>query len=213
MELAPHQIYRLCVPEVVVRELANHYRERLQETAPGLGNVARSIGRLLNRTIEQGVTSDEISSAISSYETHLRQLLASLDIHVEPLPTLLIGVEILLERDLRQWKPFGERQSGMRDALIWESILALCRREPRSLGLITGTTQDFADDSKRVLHADLLDDFNHVRVADEEVAFSRSIKEFNDARLAHSGIEEVHLSAHATGESRTPEPPVPDSSQ
>lgn len=184
VERAPRQIYHLCVPDVVVREMANHYRERMRESLRGLGSALINIGRLLNRTIERGVPAQEVELAISAFGARLRQSLAAVNIHVEPMPARLAGVELLLERDLRRRKPFGDRQSGMRDALIWESILELCRRDPRSLAFITGNTQDFADDTKRSLHSDLLADFDAVRVEDEEVEFYRSIKEFNDVHLA-----------------------------
>jgi len=72
----------------------------------------------------------------------------------------------------------------MRDALIWETILQLCRQDRRSLALITDNTDDFADDSKKRLHPHLLRDLDKLSIQPEEVQFYRSIQEFRDAHLA-----------------------------
>jgi PIN domain len=213
VESAPRQIFRLCVPDIVVREMANHFRERLQESARSLGSALSNVGRLLDRTLERGVSAEEVALAIETFEVRFRQSLAALDIHVEPLPPMLAGVEIVLQRDLQRRKPFGERSGGMRDALIWESVLELCRREPRSLAFITGNTQDFADDSKVRLHPDLLADFETVRSERQEVRLYRSIKEFNDAHLTRSEADSPGADIHSQDEARAPVPPVNDTSE
>jgi len=190
----------LCVPEIVVREMVNQFQEALTAAHERLAAAERELGNLLGRAISQRVDANAIRSAGVRYDAELREILASHGVSIEPLPAELACVELLLQRDLGRRKPFGDRKSsdrrsnrrdrgGMRDALIWETVLKLCRQERRSLALITDNTDDFADDSKKRLHQHLLRDLHELHIQPEEVRFYRSIQEFSNAHLATSGVD------------------------
>lgn len=80
----------------------------------------------------------------------------------------------------------------MRDALLWESVLELCRRDPRALVVISANTDDFADNSKTQLHLHLLNDLQSVGIEALDVSFFPSIQAFNDERLRVRAPDAVH---------------------
>ena len=182
----------LCLPEVVIREMANQFRERWSEARERYETALADLEQLIGRTLSDRVRDDEIRVAADRYEIDLREELARNGVHVEPIPDRFSGFELLLSRDLGRRRPFGDRKitddkrnrrdrGGMRDALIWESVLALCDRERRSLAFITDNIQDFGNTQGDQLHEDLLGDLAGVGVARQNVKLFRSIRAFNDA--------------------------------
>jgi hypothetical protein len=195
--------FHLCVPEVVIREMANHFREHWSAALQKYEAAQRELEGLIGRAISDKVGSDELRAAADRYETDLRQGLLGYGVHIEPIPAELAGVEKLLQRDLDRRKPFGDRgvtdkednrrdRGGMRDALIWESVLALCHREPRALAFISDNVGDFAEASRSQpprLHPHLLQDLGRVGLTHDMVSFYKSVREFN---LSHLGSATRH---------------------
>jgi hypothetical protein len=197
LENARRPRFRVCVPDVVVHEIVNHFREHWSEALQRYEAAQRDLEALVGRTIADRVLFDEIRVAANLYEADLRREFESRDVHIEPIPADLAGVERLLRRDLDRLKPFGDRRvtdekrnrrdrGGMRDALIWESVLALCRREPRSLAFVSDNVGDFAEASGNrplQLHPDLVHDLERLGMTRDMVTFYRTVGEFNQAHL------------------------------
>ena len=198
LEYAKKPHFHICLPEVVVREMSNQFRERWSEARERFETALRDLERLIGRTISDRVQAGEIDTAADRYEIELRRTILGYGIHVESIPTELAGVESLLQRDLGRRRPFGDRKitdqrrnrrdrGGMRDVLIWESVLALCDRERRSLANITDNSDDFANAQSDQLHEDLLTDLADIGVDRQNVRLYRTVKAFNDAHLRHLG--------------------------
>lgn len=189
LEHARSRNLKVCVTDIVVLEMVNHFREDLQAANDSLGKALRLLDRLVAQTPGENLSEAALEAAVTDYEATFRELLTANGVLVAPVPSALTGVQPLLERDLRRRKPFGDRRgapkdrSGMRDALLWESVLELCRRDPRAVVLISTNTDDFADNSKTRLHQHLLDDLQGVGIEPLKVSFFPSIQAFNDARL------------------------------
>ena len=193
-ENAQQPRFRLCMPEVVVREMANHFLERWSEARDRYEAAQLDLERLIGRTMSDKVQADEIRVAADRYEIELRHQLVGLGVHIEPIPAALAAVETLLRRDLGRRKPFGNRKitdrernrrdrGGMRDALIWESVLAMCDRERRSLAIITDNVGDFGNSQGDQLHEDLLDDLAKIGLGPQNVKLYKTIKAFNDEHI------------------------------
>jgi hypothetical protein len=198
LENAKLPTFRLCLPEVVIREMANHFRERWSEAQQRYESAQLDLERLIGRTISDKVQADEIRAAADRYESELRQELLHYGVHIEPIPTELAGVEKLLARDLGRLKPFGDRKitdetknrrdrGGMRDALIWESVLAMCGRELRSLAFITDNVSDFGNAQGDLFHEDLLSDLAIIGLDRQNVRLYKTIRAFNDVHLRGVG--------------------------
>ncbi|HZO25225.1 MAG TPA: PIN domain-containing protein [Chloroflexota bacterium] len=196
LEHAQKPNFHVCLPEVVIREMSNQFRERWSEARERYETALRDLERLIGRTISDRVQAGEIDTAAGRYEIELRRTIQGYGVHIEPIPSELAGVEALLLRDLGRRKPFGDRKitdqrrnrrdrGGMRDALIWESVLALCNRERRSLAIITDNSDDFANAQGDQLHEDLLTDLADIGVDRQNVRLYKTIKAFNDVHLRH----------------------------
>jgi hypothetical protein len=114
---------RLVLPEVVIREAANLWAEKVLEHMRG----ARSAEAFLLRA---GVSADlpravaEKTELRRGEEDRIRLTLAEAGAEVAPLPSC--DHELLVERALLRRQPFDSRgRDGYRDVLIWESLLEL----------------------------------------------------------------------------------------
>ena len=210
----PRRSFRLCIPHIVIREMVNHFREDLEAANERLDKALGNLGRLTNRSRGTALSSEEVAAEVTAFGIRFRQALSESAVHVEPLPSALVGVETLLRRDLLRRKPFqGRRGSeggeggaheevsardrrtrrdrgGMRDALVWESVLELCRREPRSIAFITENTDDFADNSKTNLHQHMIDDLDRLDIRGARIELYTSIEQFNQRRFGSSASAE-----------------------
>jgi hypothetical protein len=81
--------FRLCVPEIVVREMVNQFQEALTAAHERLAAAERELGNLLGRAISQRVDANAIRSAGVRYDAELREILASHGVSIEPLPAEL----------------------------------------------------------------------------------------------------------------------------
>lgn len=87
------------------------------------------------------------SETVASYDRYLRDRLDGL---ATILPVPAVPHEALVHRAAARRLPFTDKGTGYRDALIWESVLALATEGP--VTLLTANVKDFAKDE------DLADD-------------------------------------------------------
>lgn len=118
---------RLCIPEVVVAEVANLYGEYLQ--------------RLASREAQlpPGFEGD-VESHVTNYHDSFINFIQR---YGRILPYPQVPHQCVVERDLKGRKPFKRNGSGYRDYLIWESVLDLVRAGSRDVALITNNHKDF----------------------------------------------------------------------
>jgi hypothetical protein len=158
------------VPEVVVQEMTAHCLDQLRKTSRDLDEAHRFLNRVLARDVPQFYRINEMSRAATAYEAGLRRRLRGLGIEILRLPSGVQLMRDLLQRERLKRKPFKPDGQGLRDALLWESALELCRREPLPLALVTGNTRDFADEATRTqLHQHLVLDLRSVGVRRSEL--------------------------------------------
>jgi len=180
----PSQGFQICVPEVVIQEMVSHCRQQVVTTRKNVDDARRFLTRLLGREVVHVYTDDELRRADRAYETRLRRLLRERGVRMLPLPTGTVSSRSILRRHQLKRKPFKQDGQGLPDVFLWESVLALCRREPRPVALITANPQDFAIDRREhrdELHAHLVDDLADLGI--ELAELHTSIGAFNSARL------------------------------
>jgi hypothetical protein len=179
--VAPDLDLQVCVPEVVVLEMVAHFHARLEQARRSHHDASRVLSQALSRELPPPFTISELNRASRSYESRLRRRLRDLDARILPLPQSRTALRSLVQRGQQKRKPLKPDGQGLQDAMIWESVIETCRREPRPVALITANIRDFKHPARNELHRDLLDDLARVDVTQSEIYVS--IAEFNTARL------------------------------
>jgi PIN domain len=159
----------LAVPQVVLSEILNAIREEALAHAAKADREVREVNAWTRAELPglSEPTGKAIAAAQARFEEGLRQR----GVRILPIPD--VPHERLVSRDLARRKPFDEGR-GYRDALIWESVLALAKEEPVPVVLVSANRRDFGAEA---LHGHLAEDLAARGWAAGRVALSRSAKE------------------------------------
>ncbi|HSH60092.1 MAG TPA: PIN domain-containing protein [Acidimicrobiales bacterium] len=134
---------RLVVPELVVRETVGRFKAELEIRRATAASGARKFNEL---TGGEGapISSAPLREIVDSYESTLRSRLLDFRVHVAEFPD--VDIDDLVNRAIERRRPFNEKGSGFRDALLWETVLALVEANPNSpVLLISNDAQAFAE--------------------------------------------------------------------
>lgn len=159
--LADHGLIEVCVPEVVVQELARGYKRTLNDLVAGLDKLKLDkLATLLGLNLPSNVADLNNSTAekIAAYELALRARLAELRVTTLPVPE--VDQQTMLTRALEARKPFdAEGKKGFRDALIWHTVLTVCRDRGANAKImfVTDNIKDFCDATGK-LHKALIEE-------------------------------------------------------
>lgn len=185
MNNAGHCLFSL---QIVEDEVVNKYRERLEEAQNKLHQDIVSLSRLLQIHIQSPYTQEQISTTVDQYRKLFPDKLLE---KLFPWPRRVPhpGQELLhselLARALNRRKPFSEKGSGYRDALIWHSILWIAETygvENDPIAFVTSNTRDFAD-SNNQLHPDLCADLVTRGFANNSVILFPDMRSFVDQQI------------------------------
>ena len=134
----------------------------------------REIEKLIKSTVE---TQDvNLEKQIETYRTSLEDRLKNLramNIDYDDIPH-----ENIVQRILGKKKPFGKKDKGYKDALIWESILKILNYEGDFVIFITYNSADFANKEQTKLHPDLISDLEDKGFDAEAVVISNGMSDF-----------------------------------
>jgi hypothetical protein len=112
------QQLRLLLPEVVVQEAANKFRE---QTAERMRDLEKARGALEGMGVDVRLADvPNPAGAALRYETDLRAALAEVGAVIAPIPP---GHDRLFAIALRGRRPFKADDGGYRDALVWQAVL------------------------------------------------------------------------------------------
>lgn len=145
------------IPEVVMDEIINQYREKLVEICPKVNDCIRGITQIAPQYAFNNPFTDAVKDKLlKEYESYIRIRINELGIKIIPYPH--ISHKDVVKRDLARKRPFQNSGKGYRDALIWESVLDIMEHTetPPAIVFINRNTKDFFD--KDVLHPDLIED-------------------------------------------------------
>lgn len=149
--IARHPV-SLAIPQIVVEETVNHFREQLQAAIEGARSSLRALGRLSPQLLENSGIECDLDQHVAVYHEHLHaQLKLS---QVKQVAYDGIRISSLVERALGRRKPFDMKgAAGFRDALLWESVLScIASEKPTDVILVTRNKRDFG------AHGGLADD-------------------------------------------------------
>jgi len=170
----PRLGYTLCVPKIVFNETVSKFFEETRKVYES----ARKIGAssVVFAKFDQPSESPEI--ARERYQTFISEQLQVLKAEVLDYPP--VTHEELVGRALSRKKPFRDSDSGgYRDALIWETIMELAKTD--EVSFLSNNTKDYADENKRDLHQDLINDLQTRKL--RNVAFFTSLLKFNESQI------------------------------
>jgi hypothetical protein len=170
---------RLVVPEIVIDEVVNKYRERILELNGDLRRVAHEAARLLGRELVTMLDKEVVDEEVSKYEHYLREQLGKAGATILPYPKT--KHQELVRRALDRRRPFKSNDAGYRDALIWSGILAHLREAKKVLAFVTANSRDFSEGSN--LHTDLLRDIEQLHVSGAGVRLYADLSSLNQALI------------------------------
>lgn len=167
----------LCVPEVVVKEITRKFMQAYAGAISGQKKVNRVAGLVGNEQPE--LVSVDIAE--KKYSHLLADRLKQLSARVLDVPN--VGVGSLLDRDLAERRPFDNKGRGLRDTLIWESILKDLEDHEEDVVLITNdagfTSRGTEKGTQTELHGDLADDLEAAGHNRTRVKVFKTIQDFN----------------------------------
>lgn len=175
----------LHIPELVIDETINKYREFLIEKIELQRKANADVNRLLNH--EVSTTPIDISQAASIYEKFLRDKFKSLSTQVLPYP--VVEHKKVVKRILERRRPFKKGDAGYRDYLIWETIKNLELWGTEQIVFITNNTKDFGESGY------LSEEFTDKRTGNKNYKISISLSKFNDEFILPrlKKLEEIKL--------------------
>lgn len=166
--------FSLQIPEIVVKETVNLYKERRKAFLCKLLSSSKELKALTSLEYNVNIEAESLVRDLRGYEDYLREKIAS-NGEVAPFPE--VALQNLVERDLERRKPFKENGVGFRDTLIWETILNLATREGcEGIIFITKNTKDFSDNN--ALHPDLIRDLERIGVNPNIIRLFVSVEQF-----------------------------------
>jgi hypothetical protein len=151
------QQIHLVVPDLVVREAVARFRDDLRARVARLVTALDKLGNLVPVIRLPDV--DE-NAEVVAYEKDLRIKLAAAGAEVAALPA--VDLVSLTQDAIDRRRPFDEKGSGFRDALLWQMVLATVKQDlGQHVALVSHDNRAFGDASKSSavsLHVDLSSD-------------------------------------------------------
>lgn len=172
LSAARSQRVALFVPEVCIIETVGWVRREAPLRLDRFAKAAAQLGHLgVDPSQGQGwlaAAESETAKMSADYDAYLRGRL-------EGAATILtvpdVSHEALVQRAVDRVRPFTERGTGYRDALIWESVCELAKEAP--ITLLTANLKDFA--SGNALADDLTRDLGSRGIPAERVELATEL--------------------------------------
>lgn len=142
---------RLVVPQIVVLEAKNKFREEIQKCMSDLGKISRMLPPSMER-----LPIPDHENVAQEYSKCLDDRLAELN--AEIVGHSNVSHDAIVKRALSGRKPFRKSGKGYQDTLLWETILRYVASPDDTTFFVTADYDDFADDSHEQLHSDLVAD-------------------------------------------------------
>jgi predicted nucleic acid-binding protein len=180
-----HEGHSLHIPQVVLDEVVNKYGEQLQSSKKKIDRELENVERLTRQRFNRPIADANVQAWKKEYEVEVL-LSLSTKLKLSPVAAILdyppISHRELVQRALQRRKPFKEKGSGYRDALIWESVLQSATSGTEPIAFITANIKDFADDNGR-LHPDLVADITAKGEQCSEVILFKDLESFVDEHI------------------------------
>lgn len=185
---------RLAIPQIVVEETINHYREQLAERMDSASTAIQDIGRMLGEYTAFSPPSIDQARTVEDFRRYL-------DMRIQELGGSVIAygkVQLpdLIARSLGRRRPFDSNgQRGFRDAVLWESLLKEVIpgvRDNEPVVLVTRNSKDFGKEPE--LFPDLQEDCRDRGKRDVQVRLFNGLQSFVDKEVKPNleKLESIH---------------------
>ena len=179
--------YVICIPSLVLEEVNNHFRQRLQSHVDKMKSSAERISGLIDQDAHSIYTDIDIEQEL---EAHSRRFAADvIKVGGQFLQYPPTSLQSLVERAVLRRRPFDKNGAGFRDALIWDSVLQIASKHGEQVVLIA-KDGDFSEGDN--LHPHLIDDLNKNSIETDNVVLFRKLSEFI-AEYVRPHLKEVVL--------------------
>jgi len=178
----------LLVPQIVVEETINHYKEQLATAVEQVKAGLRAIKRLAPNLTDKLDFHCDLDEEVAAYRDNLQKKLKSL--HAQQPSYDAIRMSLLVRRALERRKPFDSKGGGFRDSLLWESVLeCLKAQSPDAIVLVTKNKRDFGEHGKLADH--LTSDLSARGYSHVAVTVCEGLRRFVEERVKPS-LETLH---------------------
>jgi len=140
----------LVMPYVVKYELISNYRGELKSTITNLKEAVKKFKNVATtqeyKDVVAGINKledrnkEKLDRESENYIDYIKK--AIVNVKLVDLP--LIDLKSVVDRGLKKEKPFKQSGEGLKDTVLWESLLAFCRDEKiKSVIFVTNNSKDF----------------------------------------------------------------------
>lgn len=170
------------VPEVVLDEVVNKFRQRIDQAVKNVTSELSIIARLNDEEGSEPFEDGFLETSATAYGERLKQLLSDHDVTVMPYPET--DHRFLAKKAMLKKKPFSDSEKGYRDNLIWENVKSLISGVEEEIAsnpelvFITNNSSDFM--SGDGLHDDLIEELQDQDLNTETISVYKSLQDFSD---------------------------------
>ena len=173
-----HKVY---VPRLAIEEVHARLSRWLDSETKTVNKSLSDVSRRLSLPLQSPFEGLDVQEWMRLFRQRLYQKFDLPDTAILDYPD--VSHEHLVKKAIARKKPFNEKGSGYRDALIWETVVACASNADAQVLLITAD-KDFRESAdKDDLHPDLIKDLVDRGLASDRVILSRSIADFIDKHM------------------------------
>lgn len=172
----------LHIPEIVLDEVFNKFRQRLEKSQSDVSSEIGKFNKLARTELECEITPELVSDACVDYESHIRETIAENKVNITPYPET--PHKYLAKKAMLTKKPFNANEKGYRDSLIWENIKTMISEEDVEIAsspevvFVSGNHKDFLADEGD-LHGDLISELEEEGLKTDSVLVYQNLHDFN----------------------------------
>lgn len=192
-EFARRKDIELITSQVVIAEVTNKFQQQLVEQLTSASNALHKLGRTVDQQFQLDVTDEYSSKKVRDFRDQLVSLFEDTGGWIMDHPE--VPHDTLVKRSVRGVKPFGGKNDGYRDALIWFSVLEAVsdakRDELELLYFGTSNSNDFSvkESTPPRLHQDLADDLLAREFLEDDVVLFVSLGDIIANQIAFLASE------------------------
>ena len=171
----------LCIPEVVIDEVLNKFRQVIEKPLMDLTTAIARLRRYTRKNIEISVGNEFLQEAYDEYSLRLLKRIAENNVHIIPYPNTLH--KNMAYRAMSVKRPFNSNEKGYRDSLIWENLKEIItyenvnnKTEVKAI-FITMNTKDFMSEDD-LLHEDLVKELVDLGFESDSLIVYKSLSDF-----------------------------------
>lgn len=169
--------HALCMPQIVLDELSNKYREELSGKIRKVNSLDKDISRLAKTKLRKELEESGVADLAATYAQALRRIVKSGGGELIPYPD--VAHKEMAQRAMRRIRPFEENDKGYRDTLVWLSVLDLARAR----GPVQFISKDRVFCDGDALHPDLRSELTNLGLPQDTVTLHRSLASFVDRQI------------------------------